>query len=200
MQKIITRWNARTRAYAIHATTWKPKLPNYVANKTAANELAESNKELQDELDTAKTDLADLQKAHDELEANADLTQLDVERLTEENRWLTSDLAKAQSMAVVNRPSRRIMCRQGSRPNQGGNVSPWQASSLYPFANEKGATMSPVIQLESLVLYSGKHDAESKKMCVMEAVAFVANKPSSDHPVCAPARLFPISCANGMTI
>ena len=39
--------------------------------------------------------------------------------------------------------------------------------------------------LEALTLYSGKHDEDDAERCVMEAVAYVAGEPHSDHPKCA---------------
>jgi hypothetical protein len=39
--------------------------------------------------------------------------------------------------------------------------------------------------IEALMLKSGGHSEDSGEMCVMEAVAFVAGEPWSDHPVCA---------------
>jgi hypothetical protein len=41
------------------------------------------------------------------------------------------------------------------------------------------------IDLDALTLYSGAHKAASKKMCILEAVAYVAGEPWSDHPECA---------------
>ena len=40
-------------------------------------------------------------------------------------------------------------------------------------------------QLDGLVLDAGGHQAAGDKMCVMEAVSYVAGEPFSDHPVCA---------------
>ena len=40
------------------------------------------------------------------------------------------------------------------------------------------------LDIDSLVLYSGDHDPNGK-MCIMEAVAYVAGEPWSDRPVCA---------------
>jgi hypothetical protein len=50
--------------------------------------------------------------------------------------------------------------------------------------------MSPLIEArvpiwESLVLKAGGHTSPESGMCVMEAVAYVAGEPWSDHPVCA---------------
>jgi len=45
--------------------------------------------------------------------------------------------------------------------------------------------MMRTIDLESLVLKSGSHASFSKGACVMEAVAYVAGEPWSDHPQCA---------------
>lgn len=45
--------------------------------------------------------------------------------------------------------------------------------------------MSPTLDLEKLVLKQGAHKKRSKEMCIMEAVAYVANEPWSDHPQCA---------------
>jgi hypothetical protein len=45
--------------------------------------------------------------------------------------------------------------------------------------------MSPTLDLDALVLKPGAHDEASKEMCIMEAVAYVANEPWSDHPQCA---------------
>jgi hypothetical protein len=39
--------------------------------------------------------------------------------------------------------------------------------------------------LEKLSLQVGNHDSFEKGMCVMEAAAYVAGEPWSDHPVCA---------------
>src|SRR6185437_10624017 len=39
--------------------------------------------------------------------------------------------------------------------------------------------------LEKLSLESGSHEEFEKGMCVMEAVAYVAGEPWSDHPQCA---------------
>jgi hypothetical protein len=46
---------------------------------------------------------------------------------------------------------------------------------------------SPVkqINLDELVLESGSHSSPEDGMCVMEAVAYVAGEPHSDHPKCA---------------
>jgi hypothetical protein len=44
--------------------------------------------------------------------------------------------------------------------------------------------MSPMLDLETLVLLKGAHQQKSTEMCIMEAVAYVANEPWSDHPVC----------------
>jgi hypothetical protein len=41
------------------------------------------------------------------------------------------------------------------------------------------------LDLEALVLEKGGHDSPDSGMCVMEAVAFFANEPHSDHPACA---------------
>ena len=45
--------------------------------------------------------------------------------------------------------------------------------------------MSPTLDVERLILKSGAHEEASKEMCIMEAVAYVANEPWSDHPQCA---------------
>ena len=39
--------------------------------------------------------------------------------------------------------------------------------------------------IEELILRKGAHSEDSGEMCVMEAVAFVAGEPWSDHPACA---------------
>ena len=44
--------------------------------------------------------------------------------------------------------------------------------------------MAPDLNLDTLTLYAGGHDP-GEQMCVMEAVAFVAGEPWSDHPECA---------------
>ena len=41
------------------------------------------------------------------------------------------------------------------------------------------------LDLETLKLLSGAHASSKAGMCVMEAVAFVAGEPHSDHPECA---------------
>jgi hypothetical protein len=48
--------------------------------------------------------------------------------------------------------------------------------------------MSPTLELDTLVLKAGGHKPPTDgdlEMCVMEAVAYVANEPWSDHPKCA---------------
>lgn len=45
-------------------------------------------------------------------------------------------------------------------------------------------TMMRALDLETLYLERGKHDPDSK-MCIMEAVAYVAGEPWSDSPSCA---------------
>ena len=45
--------------------------------------------------------------------------------------------------------------------------------------------MNNPIDLDTLTLASGAHDAASGQMCVMEAVAYVAGEPWSDTPQCA---------------
>lgn len=40
-------------------------------------------------------------------------------------------------------------------------------------------------ELDKLVLDSGGHDSWEKGACVMEAVAYIAGEPFSDHPDCA---------------
>ena len=50
--------------------------------------------------------------------------------------------------------------------------------------------MSPALAeriglLDTLTLLHGAHDLDSGEMCVMEAVAYVAGEPWSDHPACA---------------
>ena len=46
-------------------------------------------------------------------------------------------------------------------------------------------TEAPSIDLESLVLAKGAHRSPTEGACVMEAFAFVAGEPWSDHPECA---------------
>lgn len=41
------------------------------------------------------------------------------------------------------------------------------------------------LDLESLVLEKNSHNSPAEGMCVMEAVAYVAGEPFSDHPACA---------------
>jgi hypothetical protein len=41
------------------------------------------------------------------------------------------------------------------------------------------------LDLETLELKSGSHDSAERGMCVMEAVAYIANEPFTDHPACA---------------
>ena len=45
--------------------------------------------------------------------------------------------------------------------------------------------MSPALDLDSLTIYKGAHSESEHRMCIMEAVAYVAGEPWSDHPVCA---------------
>ena len=44
--------------------------------------------------------------------------------------------------------------------------------------------MTDVIDLETITLKSGKHDAWESGACLLEAVAYVAGEPFSDHPEC----------------
>lgn len=48
-----------------------------------------------------------------------------------------------------------------------------------------GAEEERLSVLDSLVLESGGHESWEKGACVMEAVAYVAGEPFSDHPKCA---------------
>jgi hypothetical protein len=41
------------------------------------------------------------------------------------------------------------------------------------------------LNMDSLILKVGAHEASSHEMCIMEAVAYVAGEPWSDHPQCA---------------
>jgi hypothetical protein len=45
--------------------------------------------------------------------------------------------------------------------------------------------MTPQLDLDTLTLTSGGHDPDDGAMCTMEAVAFIAGEPWSDHPQCA---------------
>jgi hypothetical protein len=45
--------------------------------------------------------------------------------------------------------------------------------------------MTPQLDLDTLHLESGGHDLDDGAMCTMEAVAFIAGEPWSDHPQCA---------------
>lgn len=45
--------------------------------------------------------------------------------------------------------------------------------------------MAVEIDLDNLILKSGSHASFEEGACVMEAVAFVAGEPHSDHPACA---------------
>jgi hypothetical protein len=45
--------------------------------------------------------------------------------------------------------------------------------------------MTPTLDLDTLTLTSGGHDPDDGAMCTMEAVAFIAGEPWSDHPQCA---------------
>lgn len=45
--------------------------------------------------------------------------------------------------------------------------------------------MTRTLELDTLVLDEGSHSSPDEGMCVMEAVAFVAGEPFSDHPACA---------------
>ena len=44
--------------------------------------------------------------------------------------------------------------------------------------------MTPTLNLEELTLGSGSHSGPSDGMCVMEAAAYMAGEPWSDHPTC----------------
>ena len=44
--------------------------------------------------------------------------------------------------------------------------------------------MTPALNLEELTLDSGSHQPGDGQMCVMEAAAFMAGEPWSDHPAC----------------
>src|SRR5689334_12351161 len=39
--------------------------------------------------------------------------------------------------------------------------------------------------LESISIKNGSHNSRERGMCVMEAVAYIAGEPHSDHPKCA---------------
>ena len=45
--------------------------------------------------------------------------------------------------------------------------------------------MSPSLDLDTLTLSRGGHQAGGGEFCVMEAVAFIAGEPWTDHPKCA---------------
>ena len=42
----------------------------------------------------------------------------------------------------------------------------------------------PLLGLDGIELKSGSHHARDHGVCVMEAVAWVAGEPHSDHPLC----------------
>ena len=46
------------------------------------------------------------------------------------------------------------------------------------------ATLKKVAQLRTLELLAGSHTGPEDGMCVMEAVAYFAGEPFSDHPAC----------------
>jgi len=59
-------------------------------------------------------------------------------------------------------------------------------SESRPSVNEpKEGTMTTTFDLDALVLAEGAHDNPDDGMCVMEAVAYIAGEPFSDHPACA---------------
>jgi hypothetical protein len=45
--------------------------------------------------------------------------------------------------------------------------------------------MTPTLNLETLELEHGAHKSAEYGMCIIEAVAYMANEPWSDHPQCA---------------
>src|SRR6185437_7430485 len=47
------------------------------------------------------------------------------------------------------------------------------------------ATKARELDIDKLMLMSGAHRKTQKEFCVMEAVAYVAGEPWSDHPSCA---------------
>jgi hypothetical protein len=47
------------------------------------------------------------------------------------------------------------------------------------------STQQPTINLEAIKLLHGSHADREKGVCLMEAVAWFANEPHSDHPQCA---------------
>jgi hypothetical protein len=51
--------------------------------------------------------------------------------------------------------------------------------------NLRGEPMTLKLDLDTLVLGSGSHSSITSGACVMEAVAYVAGEPWSDHPACA---------------
>ena len=53
------------------------------------------------------------------------------------------------------------------------------------------------LDLETLELKVGAHSSPNDGMCVMEAVAYIAREPWSDHPVCVSPAIasFMRSCA-----
>src|SRR6185312_5871622 len=65
----------------------------------------------------------------------------------------------------------------GARPND-RNDDPARGES-------QQRRVMPQLDLETLQLKNGVHSAASKEMCIMEAVAYVAGEPWSDHPACA---------------
>ncbi len=42
-----------------------------------------------------------------------------------------------------------------------------------------------LLALEEIVLSTGSHNSAEAGMCLMEAVAYIAREPFSDHPACA---------------
>jgi hypothetical protein len=46
-------------------------------------------------------------------------------------------------------------------------------------------TVLPLIGLDGIVLASGAHSRRAEAVCAMEAVAWLAGEPHSDHPQCA---------------
>jgi len=50
--------------------------------------------------------------------------------------------------------------------------------------DEKGTTMTPSLNIDTLTLEKGAHKSLEDGACVLEAVAFIAGEPWSDHPEC----------------
>jgi hypothetical protein len=83
-----------------------------------------------------------------------------------------TELAELRDQVVIVTAERDRCHHQDPVPNS-------QPSTL------RSADMTPQLDLDTLHLESGRHAASLNQFCVLEAVAYIAGEPWSDHPQCA---------------